>query len=160
MRHDRADIPNRNRRAVPGDRGEVRVPAAVRVLLPAAQALAGFLVALPFTDGFDRLTGRARGIYVAALVAALNGVILLAVPVIERCLARRAPRPRPGRYIPRMVTAGRIALASATILTVDVVAGAAGGEGLGIAAALIAAGVIGLTATSAPPGAHDDPWPP
>jgi len=131
----------------------------LRVLLVSAQLLTIFLVATLFTDRFRRLPPHMRGVYITALVATVNSLLLFAAPLVwrERTPLRRG-WPRLLRDPSRMVTAGRLTLALAVILTTDVVMNAVSGEAFGITWALIVAFILGAVATDTPPDDADDPW--
>lgn len=129
-------------------------PVELWVLLPASQLLLGFLLAIPFTDRFARLPSHERGVYLAAAITAANSVLLFAAPLALRRIGRMST---PGA-IRRSVTTGRIALASAVILTTDIVGNRIGGDGFGIIAALVVAFLIVMTAIDLPPTDDDGPW--
>jgi hypothetical protein len=43
----------------------------IRVLLPGIEILFGFLIILPFSEGFGHISGYERGVYLASLLARL-----------------------------------------------------------------------------------------
>lgn len=134
-------------------------PAELRILLPAAQLLMGFLLVIPFTNQFARLRLHERGVYLAAAIAAANSILLFAavfaLPWIDRMFRHGMPTPGAVR---RVVATGRIALASAVILTSDLVGNGVGGDGFGIIAALLAAFLIAVAAIDRSPTDDDDAW--
>ena len=143
---------DRRMRSLPAPGQQVPLPSEVWILLPAAQLLVAFLVALPFTNGFDRLHAHQRGVWIAALICAINSALLLAIPVMERRVGpRRGARLRAGGYAPRMVAAGRIALGLAVTLTAEAVANALGGIGVGVPAVVVASFLLLSFGTGGPP---------
>jgi len=132
-----------------------RVPPEVWVLLAAAQLLAAFLIALPFTRGFRRLAPHERGVYYAGLIAAINGAALLATPLMQPWVARLLGRRTTcGGHIRRGALVGRAALALAVMLTTDVAMNAIGGDAFGIIAALTTAWFIWMSETTLFAGAE------
>ena len=63
----------------------------LRVLLPGTQVLVAFLITLPFTTVFARLTPLQRVAYLATFVSALSSLILLVTPAAYHRLVRPLP---------------------------------------------------------------------
>ena len=114
----------------------------LRVLLPGTQTLAAFLIILPFTEGFDRLQGIGRVVYVATFVLALIALVLFTAPAahhrLQRPLKNRAAFKEKSTKI---MIAGLIPFSLALILSADLtVSIALGNELFG----LLAAGIVSL----------------
>jgi hypothetical protein len=111
----------------------------LRVLLPGTQTLAAFLIILPFTEGFDRLQGIGRVVYVATFVLALIALVLFTAPAahhrLQRPLKNRAAFKEKSTKI---MIAGLIPFSLALILSADLtVSIALGNELFGLLAASI-----------------------
>ena len=114
----------------------------LRVLLPGTQTLAAFLIILPFTEGFDRLQGIGRVVYVATFVLALIALVLFTAPAahhrLQRPLKDRAAFKEKSTKI---MIAGLIPFSLALILSADLtVSIALNNEFFG----LLAAGIVSL----------------
>lgn len=94
----------------------------LRVLLPGTQTLAAFLTILPFTEGFDRLQGSGRIVYVATFILALIALILFTAPAahhrLQRPLKNRAEFKAKSTKI---MIAGLVPLSLALVLSADMV---------------------------------------
>lgn len=111
----------------------------LRVLLPGTQTLAAFLIILPFTEGFDRLQGTGRVVYVATFVLALIALVLFTAPAahhrLQRPLKDRAAFKEKSTKI---MIAGLIPFSLALILSADLtVSIALNNELIGLLAASI-----------------------
>jgi uncharacterized protein DUF6328 len=62
------------------DRELIELLNELRVALPGVQVLFAFLLTLPFTQRFEKLAGRDKGVYFAGLVAAIVATALLIAP--------------------------------------------------------------------------------
>lgn len=114
----------------------------LRVLLPGTQTLAAFLIILPFTEGFDRLQGSGRVVYVATFIVALIALILFTAPAahhrLQRPLKSRAEFKEKSTKI---MIAGLIPFSLALILSADLVVSIALNNEL---VGFLAAGVVSL----------------
>jgi len=134
--------------------GPVPLPSDLWVLVLAGQLLLAFLCVLPFTRAFHGLPNRERGVYLTALIATGNGVLLFILPALRPVLVRWLGNGIGGLLVvPRLVFAGRVALTLAVVLTTDVVVHTIAGQTMGVIAALGAATIIGM---SAPGNTVDD----
>jgi hypothetical protein len=104
----------------------------LRVALPGVQVLLAFLLTVPFADGFDRVEGEARTVFVAAVSLAALASVLLIAPTVHHRL-----RFREGTKEEMIKTANGLALAGATCL------------GLAIGCALYVVGDAAFPATPA-----------
>jgi hypothetical protein len=111
----------------------------IRVLLPAAQLLSGFLIAVPFAPGFSRLVGSEQHIFLATFIFSLISLVMLSGPAIQHRLIRPLRDREQFKVIAgRQVLAGAVALAAALVLVTQLVLSAVMGDTLGnIAAAAL-----------------------
>jgi hypothetical protein len=72
------------------DRELIELLNELRVVLPGVQVLFAFLLTLPFTQRFEKLAGRDKGVYFAGLVAAIVATALLIAPSSYHRLRFRA----------------------------------------------------------------------
>ncbi len=86
------------------------------------QVLFGFLLSLPFTHGFPKLTDTQRGLFVADLLfAALATVLLLAPVAYHRLVFRHHLKEPLIRVANKMAIAGLVAVALAVCMAVILV---------------------------------------
>lgn len=125
----------------PGDLSEML--QELRVLLPGVQVLTGFLVILPFSQGFGFGRGLAgeRSVYLASFLCSLLSLLLLTAPAALHRLERPLrDRVRFEEYSNRMIVLGLVALSLALILATHlVVTQTVGGS---LPAAIVSAGVV------------------
>lgn len=115
----------------------------LRILLQGAQVLAGFLVVLPFSERFSRISSLEKGMYLAAFLATLASLILFSAPAIHH----RLQRPLQNRiqfknFATRMMVFGAIPLSVALTLATQVAVSEIGGELVGTLVALVIGGFI------------------
>ncbi len=60
----------------------------LRILLQGAQVFAGFLVVLPFSERFSRISPFEKWMYLAAFLSTLTSLILLSAPALHHRLQR------------------------------------------------------------------------
>jgi len=114
----------------------------LRVLLPGTQTLAAFLIILPFTEGFDRLQGSGRVVYVATFIVALIALILFTAPAAHHRLQRPLKsRTEFKEKSTKIMIAGLIPFSLALILSADLVVSIALNNEL---VGFLAAGVVSL----------------
>jgi heme O synthase-like polyprenyltransferase len=94
----------------------------LRVALPGVQVLFAFLLAVPFTNRFGRVTSFQRDVYFVALLSTLVGSVLLIAPsVYHRIRWRQQDKEHMLRTANRLAIAGTVFLAlamSASIMLV------------------------------------------
>src|SRR3954469_12981816 len=84
----------------------------LRVALPGVQVLFAFLLTVPFTDAFKRLSVAETRVYIAAvLAAAVSSLLLIAPPANHRLLFRTQARERLLRAANRVAVVGFVTLA-------------------------------------------------
>jgi hypothetical protein len=125
-----------------GDLGDML--QELRILLQGSQVLTGFLIVLPFAEGFGKIDRAEKWVYLATFVAALASLILFSSPAahhrIERPLVDRV---RFKQFATRMILAGLIALSVALVLATQlVVSEVAGLTASIVGAALTAVAVV------------------
>ena len=88
----------------------------VRVATAGVQILFGFLLAVPFQQGFAKISSFQKHIYLVVLICtALSSALLIAPSALHRLLFRQGHKPDILRYANRMVIAGLVLLAVAMI---------------------------------------------
>ena len=88
----------------------------VRVATAGVQILFGFLLAVPFQQGFERISSFQRHVYLVVLVCtSLSSALLIAPTALHRLLFRRGHKPEIIEYANRMVIYGLVLLAVAMV---------------------------------------------
>lgn len=101
------------------DRELIEFLNEIRVLLPGVQVLFAFLLAVPFAEGFDRVTDLQRAAYALALTAAFGSIVCLVAPTTYHRL-----RWRQGDKLVMLRTSNVLAIAGAALLAVSMTASA------------------------------------
>lgn len=118
----------------------------LRVLLPGTQVLVAFLITLPFTTVFARLTTVQRVAYLATFVSALSSLILLVTPAAYH----RLVRPLPNRiwfkdWVSRLMVIALLPLGISISLSGYLIGAVVLSDWLGVGLALLlAAGMFSL----------------
>lgn len=113
----------------------------LRVLQQGSQILAGFLVLLPFSEGFSKIAQVEKGVYITAFVCAILSLICFSAPAAQHRLERPLKhRVRFKRSSTRIIVVGTLALSIALIATTQLVMS----EVLGSGWSSIVTAVIGL----------------
>ena len=128
------------------DRELIELLNELRVALPGVQVLFAFLLTLPFTQRFGRLTPLQIDIYFATLCAAIASTAFLMAPsAYHRLRWRRYDKERMLQTSNRLSIAGLVALAlaicGAAFLIADVLFGATGAVATVVAAAALLGGL-------------------
>ena len=96
------------------DRELIELLNELRVALPGVQVLFAFLLAVPFTNRFGRVTSFQKDVYFAALLSTLVGSVLLIAPsVYHRLRWRQHDKEHVLRTANRLAIAGTVFLALA-----------------------------------------------
>ena len=104
------------------DRELIELLNEIRVALPGVQVLFAFLLTVPFTEGFRRLTELQRDVYFAAFLAtAVSSICLMAPTAYHRIRFRQSDKEHMLRTSNRLSIAGIASLAVAMALVVFVV---------------------------------------
>lgn len=94
----------------------------LRLVLPGADVLFGFLLVLPFQQAFGSLTAFQRGIYFGALIAAAVACVLLISPSVNHRLRwREGEKESLLRSATRMSIAATVCIAFAMIAAIAVI---------------------------------------
>lgn len=118
----------------------------LRILLPGAQMLTGFLIILPFNGGARQFIQAERLVFLATFVLALTSLVLLTAPAIQHRLMRPLIcRARFKRVATRQIVVGAFALGAAfTLGTNMVIAEVFGTPAAYTASALLASLLLGV----------------
>ncbi len=89
----------------------------LRVLLQGVQVLIGFLIVLPFSDGFGRVSAGEKQVYVVLFCCVLSSLILFSAPAAQhRLLVPLRNRVQFKRSATRMIVAGMVPFSAAIVL--------------------------------------------
>ena len=110
----------------------------LRILLQGAQVLVGFLVVLPFSERFSRISSLEKGVYLAAFLATLSSLILFSAPALHH----RLQRPLQNRiqfknFATRMMVFGAMPLSLGLLLATQVAVSEIVGEVVGTFVAIV-----------------------
>jgi Family of unknown function (DUF6328) len=113
----------------------------LRLALPGAEVLFGFLLVLPFQQGFGQLTEFQRGVYFGALIAtAVASVLLISPTVNHRLRWREGEKESLLRSATHMSIAATVCIAFAMVAAIAVITDLLfGSSASAIATAVIAA---------------------
>jgi preprotein translocase subunit Sss1 len=88
----------------------------VRVATAGVQILFGFLLAVPFQQGFAKISSFQKHVYLVILICtALSSALLIAPTALHRLLFRQGHKPQIIEYANRMVILGLVLLAVAMV---------------------------------------------
>lgn len=117
----------------------------LRILLQGAQVLAGFLVVLPFSERFARVSPLEKGMYLAAFLATLTSLILFSAPALHHRLQRPlVNRIQFKNFATRMMVFGAMPLSLGLTLATQVAVSEVGGELFGTIVAALVGSLIAL----------------
>src|SRR6266496_6776712 len=75
------------------DRELIELLNELRVVLPGVQVLFAFLLTVPFSNGYSKMTGSQRDVYfIALLCAAVATILLIAPSTYHRILFRKGEK--------------------------------------------------------------------
>jgi hypothetical protein len=101
------------------DRELIELLNELRVALPGVQVLFAFLLIVPFSNGWQRVTDAQRDVFfVAFICAALSSILLIAPSTYHRLRWRERDKEQLLRTANRQAIAGTVFLALGTIATV------------------------------------------
>jgi Family of unknown function (DUF6328) len=126
------------------DRELIELLNELRVALPGVQVLFAFLLAVPFTQRFERLTGAQQDVFFAAfLCTAVATALLIAPSAYHRLRWREHDKEHMLQMSNRLAIAGTVFLASAIIAVVYLVTNLIFGLAATLAATLLATILFG-----------------
>jgi hypothetical protein len=115
----------------------------LRVALPGVQVLFAFLLAVPFSSGYSKVTEFEKHTFFVSLIAtAVSSVLLIATPSIHRLRFRADNKERIVIYGNRLAIAGFLLLAVAMVAALLTVTTFLFGESVGIATSASFAGAV------------------
>jgi len=116
----------------------------LRVALPGVQVLFAFLLTVPFTNGFEKLSDGEKRVYIGAVLAtAVSSMLLIAPAANHRLLFRRHARERLLRAANRVAVVGFVTLALGIGLSLYLVSTVVyGGVFAGVASGVLAATTV------------------
>jgi hypothetical protein len=116
----------------------------LRVLLQGVQVLTGFLIILPFYQGFAHIELVEKIVYLATFACVLTSLILFSAPAAQHRLEwPLRDRARFKRFATRMIIIGLVPSSLALMLATQLVVAQILGWQVGLVAALIVAGLLG-----------------
>ncbi len=95
------------------DRELIELLNELRVALPGVQVLFAFLLTVPFSNGFSKITAGERAVYFAAFICAMIATALLIAPSAYHRLNFRAPEREKERML---FTANRLSIGGSVFL--------------------------------------------
>jgi len=127
------------------DRELIELLNELRVVLPGVQVLFAFLLTVPFSNGYSRITGLQRDMYFVAFLCATVATILLIAPsTYHRIMFRRGNKERMLLTSNNLVIVGTVflavAMSAAVFVITDVLFGAAAAAATAAAGFLLFAG--------------------
>jgi predicted membrane channel-forming protein YqfA (hemolysin III family) len=126
------------------DRELIELLNELRVALPGVQVLFAFLLAVPFTQRFERLTAAQEDVFFAAfLCTAVATALLIAPSTYHRLRWREHDKEHMLRMSNRLAIAGTVFLAAAIIAVVYLVTDLIFGLTATLVATLLAAALFG-----------------
>jgi hypothetical protein len=133
---------NKEDRSEKLDRELIELLNELRVALPGVQVLFGFLLTVPFSQGWDRITLTERRVFFATFISTAIATALLIAPSAQhRILWRTHDKEALLRHANVLALAGTVFLAAAVTGAVWVVTDVIYEQGL---TALVTAGIAGL----------------
>ena len=146
MGPDQSQDPRQESTAERDDRNLAELLQELRVSGLGVQVLFGFLLSLPFTVRFVRLSGAQRDLYLASLVLSAVATALLLGPVAyHRLLFRRGMKEPLVKYANLLAVLGLAAVGGAVLTAVLLVTSyVAGALPAGLITALVACMLVGL----------------
>lgn len=127
-----------------GDLGDLL--QELRVLLPGVQVLTGFLIVLPFYQGFTQIAPVEKGVYLVTFACSLLALVLFSAPAAQHRLEwPLRDRAQFKRYATHVIIVGLVPLSVALILTTQLVVAVVLGGLVGLLAAGAVAVLIGTS---------------
>lgn len=126
-----------------GDLGDLL--QELRVLLQGVQVLTGFLIILPFNEGFRSIADEAQGVYLVLFLCVLTSLILFSAPAAQhRLLTPLSNRVRFKRFATRLIIIGLVPFSASLVLATHFVVNEVGGGKAAMIAASLVFVIIGV----------------
>ena len=117
----------------------------LRVLLQGVQVLTGFLIVLPFSEGFSRVSESEKKVYLVMFLCVLVSLVLFSAPAAQhRLLSPLRDRVMFKRGSTRLVIAGMVPFSAALVLATHFVLAEVASERVRDIATVFAALVIAI----------------
>ena len=117
----------------------------LRVLLQGVQVLTGFLIVLPFSEGFSRVSESEKKVYLVLFLCVLVSLVLFSAPAAQhRLLSPLRDRVIFKRGSTRLVVAGMVPFSAALVLATHFVLDEVASDRVRDIASLFAALVIAI----------------
>ena len=141
MSVNQEDTPSAGFQALDDDGDLTDMLGELRVLLPTAQLLSAFLIAVPFAPGFRSIVQAEKNVFLATFMLSVASLVLFTAPAVQHRLMRPL-RLRANFKVraSRQMLFGAALLAAALVLATQFVLS----EVLGHTVGNIAAGIVGL----------------
>lgn len=115
----------------------------LRILLPGAQLLNGFLITLPFNSGFQQIVQYEKWIFMATFLCSLSSLILFTAPAVQhRVLRPLDDRQKFKNGASRQMIIGAVFLSLALVLCANLVTAEVIGHPLGGVVAMLMSSLI------------------
>jgi hypothetical protein len=125
-----------------GDLGDLL--QELRVLLQGVQVLTGFLIILPFSEGFSRVAQGEQIVYLVLFLCVLTSLVLFSAPAAQhRLLTPLSDRVQFKRSATRLIIIGLVPFSISLALATHFVVNEVAGPNIAHVAALLVAVVIG-----------------
>ena len=117
----------------------------LRVLLQGVQVLTGFLIVLPFSEGFSRVSESEKKVYLVMFLCVLVSLVLFSAPAAQhRLLSPLRDRVMFKRGSTRLVIAGMVPFSAALVLATHFVLAEVASDRVRDTATMFAALVIAI----------------
>ena len=115
----------------------------LRVLLPTAQLLSAFLIAVPFAPGFRSIVQAEKNVFLATFMLSIAALVLFTAPAVQHRLMRPLrQRANFKARASRQMLVGACTLGVALVLATQLVLSEVLGHSMGNVAAAVIAGLI------------------
>ena len=120
-----------------GDLGDLL--QELRVLLQGVQVLTGFLIVLPFSEGFRQIDANAHKVYLVLFLSVLTSLILFSAPAAQhRLLTPLSDRVSFKRFATRIIVIGLVPFSASLVVATHFVVN----EVAGFNAAMVSAAIV------------------
>lgn len=143
---DQQNRPTPTVQAMDDDDGDLTdMLGELRVLLPTAQLLSAFLIAVPFAPGFKSIVQAEKNVFLATFMLSVAALVLFTAPAVQHRLMRPLRRRADFKArASRQMLVGAALLAIALVLATQFVLSEVLGHTVGNVAAVVIGTLIGL----------------